>query len=138
MVGSKMALIKKLAKSIKNVLIQELLEDEIQKQKTTTNFSQPTNKENNAYRSALMNYTSEQFMSGSGSEQKIKELENLVTKLNSKVTFLTEKINSFEDKINNLTSLNEELLFTIDQKKDTQDKEDQSTLNSDIKKFGMN
>jgi hypothetical protein len=136
--GRKMALIKKLAKSIKKVLIQELLEDEIQEQKATANVVSPTNKENNASRTALMNYTSDQYNSGSNSIQKIKELENLVTKLNSKVTFLTEKINSFEDKINNLTSLNEELLFTIDQKKDTQDKEDQNTLNSGIKKFVMN
>ena len=45
-----MALIKKLAKSIKKVLIQELLEDEIQEQKATANVVSPTNKENNAWK----------------------------------------------------------------------------------------
>lgn len=130
----KMALIKKLAKSIKNVIIQELLNDSKEEQAEQTSFT-PADYKNNPHSQALIKYSSDVV---SGSEQKMKELETLVTRVNSKVTFLTDKMSSLEEKINNLTVLHEELLFSIDQEKVEQDKDVQDDLNLHGKKFGIN
>jgi len=132
----KMALIKKLAKSIKNVIIQELLNDNVEEKKVENSFTTSSiDYKNNPYSPALIKYTNDTV---SGSEQKMKELETLVTRVNSKVTSLADKMNSLEEKINNLTVLHEELLFSIDQAKVDQDKDVHDDLNLLGKKFGIN
>jgi predicted nucleic acid-binding Zn-ribbon protein len=74
--------------------------------------------------------------------RKIKELEGLIYQLSGKITVLVDKVHELNAQISNLTTLHEELLYTIDQEigqlEQQEDNLAGSNLNSKEKKFGLN
>lgn len=75
--------------------------------------------------------------------QKIRELQTMVYGLSSKVTMLTDKVRELNEQINNLTMLNEELLYALEQGLEQayeteEDKESSVSVNFKPKKFELN
>lgn len=71
--------------------------------------------------------------------QKIRELQSMVYGLSSKVTVLADKVNELNDQIVNLTTLNEELLYVIDQGIGQQeDNETSVSVHFKAKKYELN
>lgn len=71
--------------------------------------------------------------------QKIRELQSMVYGLSSKVTVLADKVNELNDQITNLTTLNEELLYVIDQEIGEQENNESSvSVNFKTKKHELN
>lgn len=89
---------------------------------------------NNDYRSLLRKYTEENSKS-----RKIRELESLVYGLSSKVTVLTDKVNELNEQIIHLSTINEELLYVLENGYNQQeDNEGLVRLNFKNKKFELN
>jgi hypothetical protein len=86
---------------------------------------------NEQYRSTISSYIDE-------NNQKIRELESLVCGLSAKVTILSDKVHLLNERIVDLTTLHEELLYTIDQGRQEEDKVADFNLNSVEKKHGWN
>lgn len=84
------------------------------------------------YRTTLFNFIE------NDKTRKIQELESLVCGLSSKVTVLTDKVQQLNERIVNLTTLSEELLYTIEQTEQREDNLPVFNLNSEEKKYGLN
>lgn len=71
--------------------------------------------------------------------QKIKELESFIYSLGTKITILSDKVHELNNQIVNLSTLNEELLYIIDQGIEPQeDNEASLRVNSKVRKFELN
>lgn len=77
-------------------------------------------------------------ITGAEKMQKVKELESLVYGLSSKVTVLTDQISQLNERIVGMMTLQEELLYTIDQAETREDNTPQFTVDFEEKKFGLN
>ena len=70
--------------------------------------------------------------------QKIRELEALVYGLSAKVTVLADKVHQLNDQIVNLTTLSEELLYTLGEGDEQEDNNTSVGLHFKMKKFELN
>lgn len=74
--------------------------------------------------------------------KKFRELEAMIFQLSSKITILVDKVHELDKQITNLTTLQEELLHTIDQGieelEQQEDNLNKSGLNFKEKKYGLN
>ena len=71
--------------------------------------SQLLSKEGQSYEQFLSQFTD------NSDAQKIRELQNMVYGLSAKMTVLTDKVHELNDQIVNLTTINEELMYALDQ-----------------------
>jgi len=69
---------------------------------------------------------------------KVQKLESLIYGLNSKVTVLADQISQLNERIVSMLTLQEELLYTIDQAETREDNPPQLTVDFEEKKFGLN
>lgn len=89
---------------------------------------------NNDYKNLLKKFTDEDNQS-----RKIRELESLVYGLSSKVTVLTDKVNELNEQIIHLSTINEELLYVLENGYNQQEDNDSPVrLNFKDKKFELN
>ena len=68
----------------------------------------------------------------------VKKLESLVYGLDTKIIILAEHISQLNERIVSLMTLQEELLYTIDQSESREDNIPQFTVDFEEKKFGLN
>lgn len=80
-----------------------------------------------------------QFTDTTEDIRKIRELEALVYGLSAKMTVLADKVHELNSQIVNLTTLNEELLYALDESEGQQEDNDTSvSLNFRMKKYELN
>lgn len=113
---------------VKKALIALLSETEVLDDKTV---------ENDYFRSIFAQLGNEDSPT-----KKLRELEAIIFQLSSKITILVDKVYELDNQVTNLTTLQEELLYTFDQGIEElelqEDNPNMFGLNSKDKKFGFN